>query len=173
MGSFTELALALTFAPETSAELLGAFAHWRTGEGAPELPTLEESTGVEAFDADTHLGSYFGDDPMAGLSLLQRAAVWRYLLGWADNAYFPGTPATALRWDRYGESWTLTTRTLPKEGGPWVRSIVAPLGEWATEGTPERPWFAGYILDEYSPRPVLIWSVGRQPFRFEGEFEEI
>jgi hypothetical protein len=51
--------------------------------------------------------------------------------------------------------------------------VVASLGEWATEGTPQRPRFVGYILDEYCPRPVLIWSVGREPFRFEGEFEEI
>jgi hypothetical protein len=44
----------------------------------------------------------------------------------AGNAYFPGTPATALRWNGYGERLTLTTRTLPKEGGEWVQSIVAP-----------------------------------------------
>jgi hypothetical protein len=173
VGSFTELTLAFTFSAKTPVEVLGAFADWRTGEGAPELPALTDSSGAEAFDADMHLGNYFGDDPMAGLSLPQRAAVWRYLLGWADNAYFPGTPTTALRWDRYGKRWTLTTRTLPKDGGERVQSIVAPLGEWATEGTPERPWFAGYILDEYCPRPVLIWSVGSEPFRFEGEFEEI
>ena len=173
MGSFTELTLAFTFAAETPPELLGAFADWRTGEEAPELPTLEESSGGDAFDADLYLGNYFGDDPMGSLSLLQRAALWQSLMRWADNAYFPGTPATALRWDRYGERWTLTTRTLPKEGGDRVRSIVAPLGEWATEGAPERPWFAGYILDEYSARPVLIWSAGRKPFRFEGEFEEM
>lgn len=173
MGSFTELTLAFTFAADTPIELLGTFGEWRTGEGAPELTALKGFLGADAFDADMHLGSYFGDDPMSGLSLLQRATVWHYLFGWADNAYFPGTPATALRWDRYADRWTLTTRTLPKESGQWVQSIVAPLGEWAIEGTPERPWFAGYILDEYSPRPVLIWSVGREPFRFEGEFEEI
>ena len=173
MGSFTELTLAFTFAPETPPELLGAFAAWRTGDGAPALPTLEESSDGDAFDADMYLGNYFGDDPMGSLSLLQRAAIWRDLMGWADNAYFPGTPATALRWDPYGERWTLTMRTLPKEGGERVRSMIAALGEWATEGTRERPWFAGYVLDEYSPRPVLIWSVGRAPFRFEGEFEEI
>lgn len=129
--------------------------------------------GTDTFDADMHLGNYFGDDPMAGLSLLQQAAVWQYLLGWADNAYFPGTPATALRWDGYGNRWTFTTRALPKASGQWVQSLVAPLGEWATDGTTERPWLAGYSLDEYSPRPVLIWSVGREPSRFEGEFEEI
>ncbi len=120
-----------------------------------------------------HLSRYAGDAPTEGLSLLQRAAVWQNLCAWEGNAYFPGTPGTELRWDPYGGQWTLTTRTLPKTGGEWVQSIVAPLGEWATEGTPERPWFAGYILDEYCPRPVLIWSVGREPFRFEGEFEEI
>lgn len=92
---------------------------------------------------------------------------------WADNACLPATPATALRWDRYGERWTLKTRTLLKEGGERVQSLVAPLGERATEGTPQRPRFAGYILDESSARPVLIWSAGREPFRFEGEFEEI
>jgi hypothetical protein len=120
-----------------------------------------------------HLGTYGGDDPAASLSLLQRAALWRYLMGWPDNAYFPGTPATALRWDPYGERWTLTTRTLPKESGRWVQSIIASLGEWASEGTPERPWFVGYILHESSARPVLIWSAGGQPFRFEGRFEDL
>jgi hypothetical protein len=25
---------------------------------------------------------------------------------------------------------------------------------------------------ESSPRPVLIWSTGREPFRFEGEFAD-
>src|ERR687883_310409 len=115
MGSFTELTLAFTFAEETPAELLGAFGEWRLDDEGPPLPPLEESLGDDDFDADDHLGNYFGDDPMGPLSLLQRAAVWRYLLGWADNAYFPGTPATALRWDPYGERWTLTTRALPKE----------------------------------------------------------
>jgi hypothetical protein len=91
----------------------------------------------------------------------------------SDNAYFPGTPATALRWDPYGERWTLTTRTFPKEGGEWVQSVIAPLGEFATEGTPDRPWFVGYILAEYSARPVLIWSVGRAVFQFEGQFEDM
>jgi hypothetical protein len=173
MGSFTELTLAFTFSPETPAELLGAFVQWRTGEEAPDLPTLEDSLGADEFDADMYLGNYFGDDPMASLSLLQRAAIWQYAMGWADNAYFPGTPATSLRWDRYSERWTLTTRTFPKESGQWAQSVIAPLGEWATEGTPQRPWFVGYILDEYSPRPVLIWSVGRELFQFEGQFEDM
>ncbi len=164
--------MAFTFSAETPTEVLGAFAEWRTGEEAPELSTLDK-WGVDEFYADTHLGDYFGDDPMESLSLLQRAAIWRYLMPWADNAYFPGTPATALRWDRFGEIWTLTTRTLPKESGQRVQAMVAPLGEWATQGTPERPRFVGYMLDEYSPRPVLIWSVGGEPFRFEGEFEEM
>ena len=173
MGSFTELTLAFTFSADTPTEALGAFAEWRTGEDAPELASLDESLGADGFEADTYLGNYFGDDPMAGLSLPQQAALWRYLTGWADNAYFPGTPATALRRDVYGERWTLTTRTHPKESGQWVQSMIAPLGEWATEGTRERPWFAGYILDEYSPRPVLIWSVGGESFQFEGRFEDM
>ena len=37
-------------------------------------------------------------------------------------------------------------------------------GRATTEG------LVGYILDESSPRPVLIWSTSREPFRFEGEF---
>jgi hypothetical protein len=108
---------------------------------------------------------------MAPLSPPQRAAIWQYLMGWSANAYFPGTPSTTLRWDRYGGQWTLTTRALPKDGGPSVESLIAPLGEWATEGTPDRPQFVGYILDEYNPRPALIWSVGREPFRLEGDSE--
>jgi hypothetical protein len=53
-----------------------------------------------------------------------------------------------------------------------VQEIVAPLGELAIDGTPDRPMFVGYILDESSPRPVLIWSNSREPFRFEGEYAE-
>jgi hypothetical protein len=179
MGSFTELTLAFTFSKDTPVEIIGAFADWRladekwrTGAAAPELPSLEASFGDDPFDADMHLGNFFGDDPMEGLSPLQEAAVWRYLVNWADNAYFPGTPFTALRWDPYRGTWSLTTRTLPKESPQWVQAMVAPLGRWSTEGTPERPRFAGYILDEYSPRPVLVWGVGGERFRFEGEFEE-
>ena len=112
------------------------------------------------------LGLTCADDPRHDLPSSAYVAT-------ADNAYFPGTPATALRWDPYGERWTLTTRTFPKEGGQWVQSMVAPLGELATEGTPDRPWFVGYILDEYSPRPVLVWSVGRESFQFEGQFEDM
>jgi hypothetical protein len=62
------------------------------------------------------------------------------------NAYFPATPSTALRWDPYG-------------------------GRWSAEGSADHPWFAGYDLDEYTERPVLVWSVG-EAFDFEGEFEE-
>ena len=177
MGSFVELTLALTFAESVPVEIVGAFAEWRVPEDeahtvtAPELPTLEISFGDDPFDADDHLGNFFGEDPMEGLSTLQQAAMWRYLLGWADNAYFPGTPFTALRWDPFDERWSLTTRTLPKESPDWVRSIISPLGRWSCDGTSERPWFAGYIRDEVSLRPVLIWSVGGEPFRFEGEFE--
>jgi hypothetical protein len=172
MGSFTELTLSFTFSDETPPEVIGAFAEWRTGDGAPGLPTLEDVSDSAAFDADEHLGGYFGDDPMESLALPERAAMWRYLMGWRSNAYFPGTPATALRWDQYGNRWTLTTRTLPKEIPEWVKAIIAPLGEWATEGAHDRPRFVGYILDEITPRPVLMWSVGRESFRFEGEFDE-
>jgi hypothetical protein len=173
MGSFTELTLAFTFSAGTPAEVIGALVEWQTDQHeAPQLPTLEDSFGGDPFDADEHLGSYFGEDPTESLSLLQRAAIWRYLMGWPDNAYFPGTPGTNLRWDPYGKRWTLTTRTLPKEAAQWVQAIIAPLGEWAAEGTEERPRFVGYILDEYNPRPVLIWSVGCRPFRFEGQFDD-
>ena len=174
MGSFTELTLAFTFSAATPLEVLGAFGDWRTGEAAPELPPFEDFLAADEFDADTYLANHSSDapPPIASLPLTHRAAMWRYLMGWADNAYFPGTPMTVLRWDQYGERWTLTTRTLPKETGEWVRAIIAPLGEWADEGSSERPRFVGYVLDEYSARPVLIWSVGREPFRFEGRFEE-
>jgi hypothetical protein len=78
-----------------------------------------------------------------------------------------------MRWDAIGERWTLTMRTLPKEPGEWIKAIVAPLGQWATEGTRDRPRFVGYLIDENTPRPVLIFSTGDgSPFRFEGELTE-
>jgi hypothetical protein len=174
MGSFTELTLAFTFSPDVPREVLGAFAEWRIGDGAPELPALDDALDPDEFDASEYLGNWFGEGPppIESLSLLQRAALWRYLMQWGGNAYFPGTPLTALRWDRYGELWTLTTRTLPKESGEWVQSIIAPLGELADEGSREQPRFVGYMLDEHSPRPVLIWSAGREPFQFEGRFAD-
>lgn len=172
MGSFAELTLAFTFSAETPPGVIAAFGEWATGEEAPELPTLEQAFGGTSFEVDAHLGSYFGDDPMESLSLAEQASVWRYLAASGDNVYFPGTPATVLRWDRYAAHWTLTTRTLPKETGPWVRAMISPLGEWAIEGSKEEPRFVGYIVDEYSARPVLIWSVGGGPFQFEGEFGE-
>jgi hypothetical protein len=174
MGSFTELTLAFTFAPGTPPEVLGAFRDWRNVDDGPELPTLEDSLGDDEFEADLYLGNHFGahPPPVASLPLLHRASLWRYLMQWGETAYFPGTPATVLRWDRYGAVWTLTTRALPKESADWVRAIIAPLGEWASDGSSDRPRFVGYIIDEYTPRPVLMWSVGGQPFRFEGDFEQ-
>ncbi len=180
MGSSTELMLAVTFAEDTPLEIIGAFGEWRTagderssGNASPRLPTLETSFGGDVFDPGDLLGN-LGDleaDPMVGLSDLQHAAMWRYLMGWGNNAYFPGSQFTALHWDPYKGRWSLTARTIPKEPPTWVRSIIAQLGRWSSDGTPERPWFAGYLLDEYSPRPVLIWNVGQEPFRFEGDFE--
>jgi hypothetical protein len=38
---------------------------------------------------------------------------------------------------------------------------------------PEGHRFAGNIIDEYMPRPVLIWRAGGAPFRFEGHFNEV
>jgi hypothetical protein len=169
MGSFTELTLALTFAPETPLGVLSAFAQWQTGDETPELPPFEDLPDVGTFDADNYLDNFYSAPPVASLPLLHRAATWRWLLSWTENAYFPGTAMTALRWD--GQRWTLTTRTLPKESGEWVQAIIEPLGEWAVEGSSERPRFVGYVLDEWRSRPVLIWSAGREPFRLEGRFD--
>ena len=180
VGSFTELTLAMTFADGTPSEVISAFAQWRSDDAAesvastaPNPPTLDGNPADDAFDADMHLGNFAmhaedDDDPMEGLALPAQCAMWQYLMGWGGNAYFPGTTSTVLQ---RGRRWTLTTRTLPKEPGSWVRSIIAPLGRWAADGTPQRPWFAGYIFDENSPRPVLIWSAGEERFRFEGDFE--
>jgi hypothetical protein len=177
MGSFVELTLAMTFAKDTPPEIIGAFAEWQVPAGAwradqspPDLPTLEASLGNDEFEADAYLGNFFDADPMRHLTPLHQAALWHWLARWGDNAYSPGTPHTALRWDPYGERWTLTMRAVPKQPA-WPLEIIAPLGRYAEEGTHDRPWFAGYILDDYNPRPVLIWSVGQELFRFEGELE--
>jgi hypothetical protein len=179
MGSFTEFVLAFTFAPSTPNEIIGAFAEWRvphepwrTGTPEPELPTLETSLGADAFDADAYLAGFYGDDPTEGLSPLHQAALWRWLMRWDDAAYFSGKPSTALLWDPYGEGrWSLTSRAVPKDP-VWLPQVIVPLGRWAADGSPDRPWFVGYVRDEYTPRPVLVWSVGEQPFRLEGELAE-
>jgi hypothetical protein len=89
MGSFVELNLAFTFAPETPEYVLGAFRDWKTGEEAPELSSVfESSLEDDGFDADLYLANYGGEeaDLMGPLSLLQRAAMWRYLMSW-DTVY--------------------------------------------------------------------------------------
>jgi hypothetical protein len=173
MGSFTELNLAFTFSSKTPPEVLGAFRDHVTGNDPPAL--LDLDTVLGEFYADEILGSYFGDgnDLMTGLSLARQAGLWRSLPPWAPNAYWPGMPSTTMRWDTIGERWALTIRTLPKEPGEWIKAIVAPLGQWSTDGTPDDPRFAGYLIDEHTPRPVLIFSTGDgSPFRFEGELTE-
>jgi hypothetical protein len=174
MGSFTELTLAFTFSPNTPIAIIGAFGEWRvpdedwrSAKPAPILPALPDDLRERA-----EMGDFYAVDSLTDLAPLEEAAVWRELMAWSPNAYFPGTPSTTLRWDPYGERWSLTTRALPKADGLSVQSLIRSLGRWAVNGTPARPWFAGYILDEYSPRPVLIWSVAKAPFRFEGDFAQ-
>ena len=75
-----------------------------------------------------------------------------------------------MRWDLYSQRWKLTTRALPKMHGEWVQGIIAPLGEFVTDGSAEQPRFVGYMLDEQDPRPAMIWSAGQQPFQIEGGF---
>jgi hypothetical protein len=173
MGSFTEANFAITLADDAPLELLCAFAAGRCGEDAPELPGLEDVVDDD-FDADGYLGDWFEPEPppVGTLPLAHQAVLWQHLTASSDNAYFAGTPSTALRWDRYGEHWTLTVRALPKDPGEWVQAIVAPLGRWATEGTGGPRRFVGYLIDEYTPEPVLIWSAGRRPLEFSGTFAE-
>jgi hypothetical protein len=63
MGSFVELNLAFTFAPETPEYVLAAFRDWKTAEEAPELSSVfDSSLADDGFDADLYLGNYDGDD---------------------------------------------------------------------------------------------------------------
>ena len=72
---------------------------------------------------------------MESLSLGQRAAVWRYLVGRGTNAYFSRTPATMLRWDLYGERWSLTTRTRRRRAtGPKRTPVLATPERMASTG---------------------------------------
>jgi hypothetical protein len=50
MGSFSEVTLAFTFTPGTPAGVLGAFAAWRVGDGAPALPALEQSLPADELE---------------------------------------------------------------------------------------------------------------------------
>jgi hypothetical protein len=173
MGSFTEASFAITLAEDAPLELLSAFAAGRCGEDVPELPELEDLADDD-FDADDYLGSWFEREPppVDTLPVAHQAALWQHLTMYPDNAYFAGTPSTALRWDRYSERWTLTVRALPKEPAEWIQAIVTPLGRWATEGTGGGRKFVGHLIDEYTPEPVLIWSTGHRPFSFTGSFAE-
>ena len=122
MGSFTELTLAFTFAVETPIETIGAFAEWR-------VPNEPWQTGETAPELPT-LEASIGEDSFDA---------YAHLAGFFDE-----NPMQ----DPYGGRWPLTTRTLRKESPDWVQYMVAPLGRWSAEGSTERPWFAGYILDE-------------------------
>lgn len=171
MGTFTELVLAFTFAPQTPSEALAAFAPWKTGDGAPSLPSLDDSFSPEELmeiDEQVEMLVMDSDDAAAvrALPLLRRAVAWQALLNWPDNAYFPGTPSTALRWDEYASKWTLSTRAFPKMGPEAVQTLVAALGEFAAEGSPEQPEFVGYIKGEDPDPPVLIYSHGQAAFQF-------
>jgi hypothetical protein len=171
MGSFVEIALAFTFVADTPPEVLSAFAAGRTGEGAPELPDFDDLVPEDEFDPDYFMADWSGPGlpPVNALPVPHQASLWRYLGSFADNAYFAATPSVTLRWS-HDRRWTLTFRALPKEPGDWAQAIIAPLGRWAAEGTDDRRRFVGHLLDEQTPDPVLVWSAGRQPFQFTGEF---
>jgi hypothetical protein len=166
--SICEVTLALTFAADTPAEIIGAFVEWRTGEDSPPLPTLQESLGQRETERLTQLflGDVITHEMMESLPPLHRAVGWKSLMFWSDS-YRPGTPSCILRWDPHVSGWTLTLRALPDMAIEEAVSLVAPLGEFAADGTPAAPWFAGYVDDEYSARPALIWSTGSTAFQFE------
>jgi hypothetical protein len=174
MGSFVEITLAFTFVADTPPEVLSAFAGGNallsSREPAPELPGFDELLSEDEFLAEDFLGNWFesGPPPVADLPILHQAALWRYISEFGDNAYFAATPSTVLSWAY--DRWRLTLRALPKESGEWAQAIIAPLGQWAIEGADDHRRFVGYLLDEDTPDPVLIWSAGRQPFQFTGEF---
>lgn len=176
MGSFTEANFAITLADDTPPELLSAFAAFRCGdEDPPELPALETFVDEDDFEPDAFLGSWFEPvpPPVDTLPVAHQGALLRYLTEFSENAYWAGTPSTILRWERPSSGsghWTLTMRALPKEQAEWVRAIVAPLGRWTMQGTYGERQFVGYLIDEDTPEPVLIWAEGREPLTFTGEF---
>ena len=166
MGSFSEVSIAFTFSADTPVSVLSAFSPWQIGDGAPELLALE--TFFEPGEYD-ELEPEFEDDmdeeTWEHLPLLHRAVVWNLLFSWGSTAYFPGTPVVLFRW--LNGQWTLTARSYPKMGGDEVERIIAPLGEFAVDGSPERPHFVGHVRDEYEEHPTLIWSDGQRPFRLD------
>lgn len=164
MGSFVELNLAFTFLPETPPVVLAAFAPYRT-EGAPVLPTLEELLGEENYERlELELEDSFSEEEFEELPLMSRAVVWRTLVNFGGNAYIPGPTYATMHWDPEDEVWSLATRTMPKSSREEVLGIVAPLGLFASDGTPWEPTEVGSVADE-DGTAISIWSVGGAPFR--------
>jgi hypothetical protein len=166
VGSFTEVTLAMTFAAGTPPEVVGAFAEWRDGEHGPPLPSLEQSLGRDDLDdlAEEIDQALFSDPTsIEQLPELHHATWWRWLLRSGPEAYFPGIPAARLTW--FLDAWRLEFRALAKTDAAGVAPQIARLGRHATDGDPDRPWFAGYIFDEQEGIPMLVWSVGQAPFR--------
>lgn len=171
MGAFTELSISFTFTAQTPDDVLMAFAPWRTGDDPPPLPALEDLVSeYEQMDIAEEVEMQLYDDEagdtVALLSPTQRAAAWRVLFSWGDNAYFPGPAFTELRWDPDRRLWTLNARTVPKTSAEVVQALVGPLGEYALEGAGGSSEQVGVINDEESSDSILIMSRGQSPFDF-------
>jgi hypothetical protein len=166
MGSFVDLELAFTFLPPTPEVVLGAFVAYRTGEGAPVLPTLEETLGEDEYERlDLELDDYITEEEWEAMPLTNRAVIWRKLVGWGGNAYIPGPTYTTMHWDPQDEVWSLATRTMPKSSVEEVQSIVSPLGLFAFDGSSRWPSEVGRITAE-DGSGTSIWSTSATLFRF-------
>jgi hypothetical protein len=157
VGSFSEVTMAFDLRPDTPGPVLAAFSelaqplpeHADWGP-APKLPTPVTEPSEWWVPDWREEGS---DDPYAD-------EPWRH--SWApwlrSNAMNVGVaPFAALTWLPI-ERWQLTCRCSFKSWAEAIHTFLEWLGPFIDGWGNGQPRFVGYIADEGSPRPFLLWA---------------
>lgn len=157
MGSFTEILLSFSFANETPAHVLAAFAALEgpKSEGAPSLPPpVEEAWHM--WEPDWRVmgfpkgkGDPFEDEP------------WKHdWASWISIAMGVGTtPHGYLTWSKRG-LWNLDCRFSWKTDPTAASDALAWLAPYVRRADSDRKILVGYAHYEYDPRPHLFWVKG-------------
>ena len=161
MGTYSEVALAVTFERSAPASLLAAFTPWLTASADWIGPVLDDDMGLDEETADrlADLTEELDADVLLSLESAHLAYLWRgYLRGWEEGAPvgFAGLPVTAFDGHR------LTTRFHQKASAEEMAELVASLGQYLGEADdPPGRRLVGVINEEHM-RVLLVWQTGRR-----------